>query len=51
MDEVADADRIILLQRGHILADDTPPALLARTGAPSLAAAYVTLTGERATSA
>lgn len=51
VDEVADADRIILLQRGRILADDTPPALLARTGAPSLAAAYVTLTGERATSA
>jgi ABC-2 type transport system ATP-binding protein len=46
VDEVEQADRIILLRGGQVIADATPAALLARTGAPSLASAYVALTGE-----
>ncbi|MBM1218649.1 ATP-binding cassette domain-containing protein [Ponticoccus sp. SC2-23] len=40
VDEVGDADRIVILDQGKIRADDTPAALLAATGAADLTDVY-----------
>ena len=43
MDEATRCDRLVLLREGRVLADDTLPALLARTGAADAEAAFLTL--------
>ncbi len=43
MDEAARCDRLLLLREGEILADDAPAALLERTGAPDMDAAFLAL--------
>jgi ABC-2 type transport system ATP-binding protein len=44
-DEVADADRVIVLHRGKVLADAPPAALLTRTGKATVEEAFLALTG------
>jgi ABC-2 type transport system ATP-binding protein len=44
-DEVADADRVIVLHRGKVLADVSPAELLARTGKATVEEAFLALTG------
>lgn len=46
-DEVVDADRVLVLHRGKLLADTTPAGLVASTGAPSIEAAFLSLTSGR----
>jgi ABC-2 type transport system ATP-binding protein len=46
-DEVGDADRVIVLHRGKVLADTTPGALLASTGAKTIEEAFLAITGTR----
>ena len=48
-DEVADADRVIVLHHGKVLADATPAELLTRTGKATIEEAFLTLTGPRST--
>jgi ABC-2 type transport system ATP-binding protein len=48
VDEVVDADRLIILDNGHIRADDSPAALLAATGATDLDGVYRAFTGDAA---
>ena len=43
MDEASRCDRLLLLREGRILADDTLPALLARTGTADAEAAFLSL--------
>jgi ABC-2 type transport system ATP-binding protein len=43
MDEATRCDRLLLLREGHLLADDTPDGLLARTGAPDAEQAFLKL--------
>ncbi|KRF21916.1 ABC transporter ATP-binding protein [Phycicoccus sp. Soil802] len=43
MDEASRCDRLLLLREGEILADDTLPALLARTGADDAEQAFLAL--------
>ncbi|MGN6132641.1 MAG: ABC transporter ATP-binding protein [Nocardioidaceae bacterium] len=43
MDEAERCDRLLLLRQGRLLADDTPAALLARTGASSVEHAFLSL--------
>lgn len=43
MDEAERCDRLLLMRGGHILADDTPDAMLERTGAPSIEHAFLAL--------
>lgn len=45
-DEVADADRVIVMHRGKILADTTPQRLLETTGAESIEQAFLQMTGK-----
>lgn len=45
VDEVAGADRIVVMKEGQVLADGTPAGLLERTGKADLTEAYVALTG------
>ena len=45
IEELAAADRIILLRAGEIIHEGTPAELLASTGATTLTNAYVALTG------
>jgi ABC-2 type transport system ATP-binding protein len=45
VDEATDADRVVVLDRGRVVATDTPTGLLTRSGAPDLAAAFLHLTG------
>lgn len=45
VDEVAEADRIVLLVRGKIANEGTPAELIALSGAADLTGAYVALTG------
>jgi len=43
MDEAARCDRLLLLRDGVLIADDTPAALLARTGCPDVEGAFLAL--------
>jgi ABC-2 type transport system ATP-binding protein len=49
-DEVTDADRVIVMHRGKVLADTTPQALLATTGAATIEDAFLSMTGDAAPS-
>ena len=44
-DEVGDADRVIVLHRGKVLADTTPGKLIAAAGAKSIEEAFLAMTG------
>jgi ABC-2 type transport system ATP-binding protein len=44
VDEAEGADRVVVLDRGHVIASETPTGLLARTGAADLASAFLELT-------
>jgi ABC-2 type transport system ATP-binding protein len=46
MDEAERCDRLVLLRQGNILADESPPELLARTGADNLDDAFLRLIQE-----
>jgi len=43
MDEAERCSRLLLMRDGRLLADDTPAALLAQTGRPSVEAAFLAL--------
>jgi ABC-2 type transport system ATP-binding protein len=43
MDEASRCERLLLMREGRLLADDTPSALLARTGAADMEAAFLGL--------
>ena len=43
MDEAVRCDRLLLMRDGLIVADDSPQALVARTGAPDVEGAFLTL--------
>ena len=47
-DEVPDADRVVVLHRGKILADTTPAQLVAKAGAATIEQAFLTMTGSHA---
>jgi ABC-2 type transport system ATP-binding protein len=47
-DEVPDADRVVVLHRGKILADTTPAQLVASAGAATIEQAFLTMTGSHA---
>jgi len=44
-DEVTDADRVVVLHRGKVLADTTPAGLVANVGATTVEQAFLKLTG------
>jgi ABC-2 type transport system ATP-binding protein len=44
-DEVGDADRVIVLHRGKVLADTTPGKLVAAAGAKTIEEAFLAMTG------
>jgi ABC-2 type transport system ATP-binding protein len=44
-DEVPNADRVIVLHRGKILADTTPASLVANAGTTTIEQAFLTMTG------
>jgi len=44
-DEVAGADRVIVLHCGKVLADTTPAELISRTGATTIEQAFLSMTG------
>ncbi len=44
-DEVPDADRVIVLHRGKVLADTTPAQLVASAGAATIEEAFLSMTG------
>jgi ABC-2 type transport system ATP-binding protein len=46
-DEVTDADRVIVLHRGKVLADTTPAGLVESAGSATIEQAFLTLTGPR----
>src|SRR6476469_5065659 len=48
-DEVPDADRVIVLHRGKVLADTTPAALVATAGSATIEEAFLAMTGRGAT--
>ena len=45
MDEATRCDRLLLLREGRLVADDTPAALLRRTGAADVEGAFLRLVG------
>src|SRR5206468_10817671 len=45
-DEVTDADRVIVLHRGKVLADTTPKALVTASGTATIEEAFLAMTGE-----
>jgi ABC-2 type transport system ATP-binding protein len=47
-DEVPDADRVIVLHRGKVLADTTPAKLIASAGAATIEEAFLAMTGPTA---
>jgi ABC-2 type transport system ATP-binding protein len=47
-DEVPDADRVIVLHRGKVLADTTPARLIAGAGAATIEEAFLAMTGPAA---
>jgi ABC-2 type transport system ATP-binding protein len=47
-DEVPDADRVIVLHRGKVLADTTPSKLIATSGAATIEEAFLAMTGPAA---
>jgi ABC-2 type transport system ATP-binding protein len=44
-DEVSDADRVIVLHRGKVLADTTPAKLIASSGKTTIEDAFLAMTG------
>src|SRR3954466_3389279 len=48
-DEVPDADRVIVLHRGKVLADTTPAALVATPGSATIEEAFLSMTSRGAT--
>ena len=44
-DEVADADRVVVLHRGKVLADTTPAELVAAAEAATIEEAFLAMTG------
>jgi ABC-2 type transport system ATP-binding protein len=44
-DEVPDADRVVVLHRGKVLADTTPASLVEQTGTASIEEAFLSMTG------
>jgi ABC-2 type transport system ATP-binding protein len=46
-DEVPDADRVIVLHRGKVLADTTPAQLVASAGTTTIEEAFLAMTGSR----
>jgi len=44
-DEVTDADRVVVLHRGKVLADTTPAGLVAKAGAATIEQAFLAMTG------
>jgi len=44
-DEVTDADRVVVLHRGKVLADTTPAGLVASAGTATVEQAFLKLTG------
>ncbi len=44
-DEVPDADRVVVLHRGKVLADTTPAKLVEQSGAASIEQAFLAITG------
>jgi ABC-2 type transport system ATP-binding protein len=44
-DEVTDADRVIVLHRGKVLADTTPTELMAKAGTTTIEQAFLAMTG------
>jgi len=46
MDEASRCGHLLLMREGRIIADDTPDALLARTGAREIEDAFLTLVAE-----
>ena len=47
-DEVPDADRVVVLHRGKVLADTTPAQLVASAGAATIEQAFLAMTGSHA---
>ena len=47
-DEVPDADRVVVLHRGKVLADTTPAQLVAKAGAATIEQAFLAMTGSTA---
>jgi ABC-2 type transport system ATP-binding protein len=47
-DEVPDADRVVVLHRGKVLADTTPAQLMAKAGAATIEQAFLAMTGASA---
>ena len=45
-DEVPDADRVVVLHRGKVLADTTPGDLVAKAGAATVEQAFLAMTGD-----
>jgi ABC-2 type transport system ATP-binding protein len=43
-DEVADADRVIVMHKGKVLTDTTPAALLTATGTATVEQAFLSMT-------
>jgi ABC-2 type transport system ATP-binding protein len=46
VDEVEAADRVLVLHQGRLLSEGTPAELLAKTRQPTLASAFIELTGK-----
>ena len=48
-DEVGDADRVVVLHRGKVLADTTPKKLVAAAGTATIEEAFLSMTGRGTT--